>query len=520
MPAPPDPRIIRATQSFQRGDFRETESDCRRILESDPRSADALHLLGLVAIRAGQPAAAVELIGRAIEIDPHVSRYYTNRGDAQRALGRLEEARSDQAHAISIDPANATAHYNMGIVLRALNRLDDSIASYRQAVRIKPEYARAHYNLANALRVRGELDEAEAAYRAAISLNPNHAEAWNNLGELLSERMRIDESLAALDRAIALKPDHATARYNRGFVHLLRGEYRSGWEGYDWRFRMPALLPHAPKFSQPRWDGSDLTGKTILLLGEQGVGDNIQFARYATPLAARGGQVILGCQKSVAALLATIPGVKRVVSESDPLPPFDTWIPMLSVPALLGTTLENIPATVPYIFPDQRKVDEWKSTLAPQRAALNIGLAWAGNPNQANDRNRSANLAALKPFAGIANTKIFSLQKGAASEQIAQASFPLVDLTEKLSDFSDTAALIANLDVVISVCTSVAHVAGAMGKPTLTMLCFNADWRWLMQRGDSPWYPTMKLFRQAIQGDWESVSLRVRQELEARLHAP
>ncbi|MBC8106716.1 MAG: glycosyltransferase family protein [Anaerolineae bacterium] len=481
--------------------------------------AESLHNDGIAALRAKNFSAAIDLISQAIALDPRNARYHVNRGEAYRQANQAERALADFRRATELDPSNATAHYNLGLALRAANEIDESIAHYREAIGLKPDYVKAHYNLANTLRARGDLVAAEQSYRNAMALNPEQAEPWNNLGELLSELMRIDEATAAFDRAIGLKSDHAGARYNRGFLDLLRGEYRTGWDAYEWRWRMPLFANSAPRFAQPMWDGSDLAGKTILLLGEQGVGDNIQFARYATLIAERGGRVVLRCQKSVASLLATIRGVERAVDETDPLPNFDTWIPMMSLPRVFGTTLENVPSNVPYVFPDPQKVEDWRSKIGPHRSKLNIGLAWAGNANQANDRNRSANLSLLQPLAGVADTKIFSLQKGPATSQIGPSNLNLIDLTNGVADFSDTAALIANLDVVVSVCTSVAHVAGAMGKPTLTMLCYNADWRWLMRREDSPWYPTMKLFRQEKQGDWESVAIRVRDELLLRAGA-
>lgn len=481
--------------------------------------AESLHNEGVNALRARNLSLAIDLISQAIALDPKSARYHINRGEAYRQSSQSERALADFRRATDLDPLNATAHYNLGLALRSADNLEESIAHYREAIRLKPEYVKAHYNLANTLRAKGDLAAAEHSYRDALALNPDQPEPWNNLGELLSELMRIDEASAAFDRVIALKSDHAGARYNRGFLDLLRGEYRTGWDAYEWRWKMPLFANNAPRFAQPIWDGSDLAGKTILLLGEQGVGDNIQFARYATLIAQRNGRVILRCQKSVAPLLATIPGVERTIDETDPLPSFDTWMAMLSLPRVFGTTLDNVPSSVPYIVADPHKVEAWRSRIAPHRAKLNIGLAWAGNANQANDRNRSANLALLSPLAGVADAAIFSLQKGPASSQIERSKLNLIDLTNDIADFSDTAALIANLDVVISVCTSVAHVAGAMAKPTLTMLCYNADWRWLIGREDSPWYPTMKLFRQEKQGDWESVAKHVREQLVLRAGA-
>jgi hypothetical protein len=332
--------------------------------------------------------------------------------------------------------------------------------------------------------------------------------------------MKVDEALASFQRAIEAKPDHARAQFNLGILNLLRGDYAKGWQAYEWRWQTPAQAKYAPRFSQPQWLGEDITGKTILIFGEQGAGDCIQFARYATLIAERGPKrVIINCPSNVSSLFESIPGVDQVVPQGTRWPEFDVYIPMLSMPSVFKTTLESVPNKVPYLTPTQAKVDEWKARLAPHRSKLNVGLTWAGNPNQQNDANRSSRLDRLAPLAGLADTTIFAVQKGPAITQIADSPIKLVDLSNDLHDFMDTAAVLANLDVEVSVCTSVAHVAGAMGRPTLAMLCYNADWRWLMHRDDSPWYPTMKLFRQPKPGDWEDVARGIRYELERRLAA-
>jgi tetratricopeptide (TPR) repeat protein len=514
------PRLQRAVRLFQAGNLRECEAECRGMLQVNPNDAEALNLLGALATRAGQAKPAIELITRAIQLSPSVAKYRTNRGEAFRALNELDRATEDYRAAISIDPKNAIAHYNLGLVLRAQGKLDEAVESYRAAVRVKPDYAKAHYNLANALRAQLRNDEAEASYREAIRLNPKYVEAHNNLGELLSEQMRLDEAFASFDRALSLRPDHAGAHFNRAFLRLLRGDYEHGWPEHEWRWKTAQQAHLVRDFFQPMWDGSDLAGKSILLHAEQGVGDTLHFVRYASLVAQRGAkEVIVECQAPVASLVATVPGVTRVIARGDELPPFDVHAPLLSLPMLFKTKVSNIPANIPYISPDAARLDAWRRKLSPMRRRFNVGVAWAGNPGQANDRNRSAPLSALKPLSGIEEVALFGLQVGPATAQITGSGLDLIDLSCDLHDFSETAAAVANLDAVVSVCTSVAHVAGALGKPTVTMLCHNADWRWLVEREDSPWYPTMKLVRQTRRGGWEDVARRVRTEIQQMLRS-
>lgn len=515
-------QLSQAILLFQQGKLREAEAACRAALSSNPDDVDALNLMGILAQRGGDLPRAIEVLSRAINIAPDVAKLYLNRGEAFRASNAFDRAVSDYRKAIELDPNYATAYYNLGIALRAQEKLAEAIAAYRAAVGIKPDYVKAHYNLANTLRTQLDFAAAEQAYRDAIRFDPNHAEAWNNLGEMLAEQMRIDEAFDAFSRAIELKPDHAGAHFNRSFIRLLRGEYDLAWPEHEWRWKRVGSEPPAVTLGRPMWDGSDLAGKTILLHAEQGMGDTIQFVRYATLVARERNpaRVIVACQLALVSLIATVPGVDEVIAFDHPIPPFDEHAAIMSLPGIFRTTLQTIPAEIPYLFPDPARVERWHAKLAPMRKQLSVGLAWAGNPVQANDRNRSANLERLAPsLAGLANVRFFSLQKGAGREQLARVQnvIDVVDVSEDLDDYSDTAAAIANLDVVVTVCTSVAHVAGALGKPAITTLCFNADWRWLTERKDSPWYPTMKLVRQTKQGDWEGVARRVREALAERM---
>jgi hypothetical protein len=327
---------------------------------------------------------------------------------------------------------------------------------------------------------------------------------------------RYEEAMPCLERAIGLRPDLAIIHWNRAIALLLEGRLTEGWAEAEWRFAYTPALRR--DFPQPAWDGrSDLAGRTILLHAEQGLGDAIQFCRYAPMVAARGGgdRVVLECQPELAALLTTAPGVAQVVRRGDPLPPFELHCPLLSLPHRFGTTLATIPAAVPYLTPDPDKVRAWQSRLAADGPGRKVGLAWAGSPGHANDRQRSCRLSDFAPLANVPGVTFYSLQLGPTGEQATNPppGLRLLDPTADLRNFADTAALVANLDLVISVDTAVVHLAGALAKPTWVLLPFNPDWRWLRDREDSPWYPTMRLFRQSERGNWKSTIERVASEL-------
>jgi len=477
----------------------------------DP-DAERLHALGLAAMRDRQPGRAVELFSQAIAADQSVARYFSNRGEAYRVSGDPVAAERDYRRAIALDPKYAIAHYNLGLTLRGQDRLDEAVASYRRAVELKPDYAKAYYNLANVLREQMNYADAQNAYRAAIQIDPKYVEAWNNFGQMLAGQRRIDEAVDAYSRAIELRPDHASSHMNRAMIRLMRGDYEQGWAEYEWRWKTPQLARGARTFPQPLWDGAELNGKTILLWAEQGLGDAIQFVRYAPLVNARGAaRVVIECQAPVVSLLQTVRGVDQVIARGETLPSFDVHAPMLSLPRLLGTTVQTVPGDVPYLRADSVRVEHWSGRIAPHRRARNIGLVWAGNPSHVHDRSRSAPLAELRGLGEASDFQFFSLQKGASATELSAAvpELNLIDVSQDLNDFSDTAAAMQNLDAVVSVCTAVAHLAGALAKPVILMLFYAGEWRWLVGRQDSPWYPTMRIVQQERPGDWPGVAARV-----------
>jgi len=448
--------------------------------------------------------------------------YPTMRLFRQKSPGDWKGIVEDLAEALSIwskIPSARTlpeSQLALGNALRDDGQIDQAIAAFRQAIVLNPKFAEAYGNLGAALQHQGQLEESAAAFRQALAINPNLAHGHSNLGTVLEAQGQMDLAIAAYRQGIAVQRDSPIAHHNLALALLLLGDFRQGWEEYEWRWKCKDFPSNRLNFPQPQWDGSNLNGRTILLYPEQGLGDTIQFVRYVPLVAERGGKVIFGNRALMERLLQSIPGVEKWVAPGEALPPFDLHCPLLSLARAFGTTLESIPASVPYLFPDAKLRESWRTRLTAYPAELRVGLAWAGRPTHKNNRNRSMNLADLAPLLRLPGVRFISLQKGEAAAQATTLPEEerLVDWTQELQDFADTAALIANLDLVISVDTAVAHLAGAMGKPVWTLLPFAPDWRWLLHRDDSPWYPTMRLFRQRSPGDWRSVIDRVAEAMK------
>jgi tetratricopeptide (TPR) repeat protein len=453
----------------------------RQVLGQDPNHDGALHFLGVLALQDNRLDLAIEYLRRALLIQPNVPEYYGNLGNALMAQGLWEEAAACYRQLLNRRPQFAEAHSTLGNALMALGKDDEALACYHRAIELKPDYAAAHNNLGNALRNRGRLEEAAASYRRALELNPDDAETHSNSSTL----------------------------------RLLRGNYAHGFVEFEWRLQTPKHLSRPRVFKQPYWDGGPLDGRTILLTDEQGHGDTIQFVRYAALVAQRGGNVVVECQPPLKRLLQNSLGAIRVIDDSEAPPPFDVHCSLLSLPMIFRTTLETIPNRVPYIRPDAESVARWRSKIEGEAGFRKVGLAWAGNRNQMNDHNRSMALHHLAPLGKVSGVRFYNLQIGEAARQasLPGAALQFMDRTNEITDFADTAALIANLDLVISVDTSISHLAGAMAKPVWTMLCFAADWRYHLDRDDCPWYPTMRLFRQPAPGAWASVVERVAEAL-------
>ncbi|HXW23410.1 MAG TPA: tetratricopeptide repeat protein, partial [Xanthobacteraceae bacterium] len=535
----------------------EAEGVLRSLLDRAPQRAMAWFLLARVRNARGDRDAAIDFLRKAIGCDPRLAPAHNDLGIFLQSQGRLEDAEACYRQAIDLNDKFAEAMSNLGAVLAARGRIDDATAWYGHAVAADPQLAPAHNNLGAALARLDRPDEAEALHRRAIALKPDFVDGHYNLGVALQDQGRFEEALASYDKAVALKPDLVDAHWNRAYAMLALGRYEEGWREHEWRWKRKEQPPR--DYPQPLWRGAPLEGRTILLHAEQGMGDTLQFMRYVPPVAHGsrpgrhpeepaqraskghpevpakraskddgraphhdgGGRVILQVPAPLLALAkASLGEDVRVLADGDVLPPFDLHCPLLSLPLAFGTTLKTVPADVPYVRVDPAAAARWRQRLGGSKG-LKVGLVWAGNPQHKNDRNRSIALERLAPLFGAAGVRWFSLQLGERKADLARLpAGTLTDLADGLTDFAETAAAIANLDLVIAADTAAAHLAGALAKPAWVLLPFVPDWRWLLGRDDSPYYPTVRLFRQPARGDWDSVALRVRHALDQRTGAP
>ena len=484
----------------------------QHIVSQLPADPAALHGLGIYVQQSGNNAAAADLLGRAAKLDPNSADLQDHLGVALALLGRWEEAAAAWERAIQLHPTAEVA-LNLANALRRIGRSDEAIARYQQAIELKPDVPAAHNNLGNLLREQGQPEEAVELYRQALSLRTEQPALHNNLGNALRALNRTDDAIAAHQLALALDRNDADAHWNRGLMLLLKGELAAGWEEYEWRWRVPEFRSPRRNFSQPLWSGEPLAGRRILLHAEQGFGDTLQFVRYAPMVAQLGGRVILECPAELCRLMQTVPGIEQIVPTGQPLPAFDVHCPMLSLPRAFRTTLQTIPQQVPYLSADPARTRFWAERLRFPTDRLRVGFAWAGRPDNPNDRIRSIAVPDLAPLAACKGVAFYNLQTGvAASSAVNALKFQNDPLT--FEDFADTSALIANLDLIVSVDTALVHLAGAMALPVWTLLPFAPDWRWMLDHEDTPWYPTMRLFRQPRPGNWDHVIRRTADELE------
>ena len=405
---------------------------------------------------------------------------------------------------------------NRANALYELKRFEEALASCDRALTLRPDYAEALLNRGATLHELKRFEEALESYDRALMLRPDYAEALSNRGWTLHELKRFDEALASYDRALMLRPDYADAHFNEACCRMLIGDFNRGWEKNEWRWETGQARNTKRNFAQPLWVGSnEITGKTILLHAEQGFGDTIQFCRYVPLVTQRAARVILEVQRPLHGLMCTLPGATRIISRGDPLPDFDMHCPLFSLPLALGTRLETIPSRVPYLTPSGAHLEKWKRRL-PASGGARVGISWAGNPKFRTDFNRSIGLRPLLPLLAQTGVQFFGLQKDLreGDRELLRQNPQIVYLGDEIQSFDDTAAIISLMDLVISSDTSIVHLAGALGKPTWVLLQFVPDWRWLLDRDDSPWYPTARLFRQDDTREWDNVIARV----DAALH--
>ena len=465
--------------------------------------------------KAGDLSGALRIYREVVEVEPTVVGAWQMISAIHQLEGRLDQAITGYEQVLRLDPDHFEALNNLGVALHSQGQIENALRCLRRALELKPDYADAHSNRGNALQEQGHLDSAEASYVQALQLKPAHFDALNNLGNTLRAQGKVSESVAAYERALQVKPDNPQVRMSRALCWLQMGDFERGWPEYEWRLKCKEFS--IPAFRQPLWDGSPLEGRPILLYADHGLGDSIQFIRYAPLVKARGGRVIVACQQPLARIMATCPGVDQVVAEGSLLPEFAVYSPLMSLPGILGTSLASVPAEVPYLSADTALVENWHRELE-QSGGFRIGIAWQGNPQYRRDHQRSYRLVQLEPLARVAGVRLFSLQKGFGTEQIDELDgrFAVRDLGSRFCDFMDSAAVMRNLDLVITLDSALAHLAGAVSVPIWVAIPVAADWRWLTEREDSPWYPTMRLFRQKRWGDWDEVFERMVVELGAK----
>jgi tetratricopeptide (TPR) repeat protein len=528
----------------QQGKLDEAQLYYESVLRADPKNFDALHLLGVMAHQRQNHAAAITLLDRALQHNPRSALAHLNRGNTRKEMGDMQRAITDYERAITIDPGYAEAYVNLGIALQELQQPDQALTCYRKAIGLKPDFAEAYFALGNALQEHGQMDAAIVSLREATRLRPGFAAAYCNLGNLFKEMGRFDDAITVYAQAIhaqpdfavaycnlgnvqkekqqfqlaiasyaqatTLNPDFAEAHWNRSLVHLLLGEFEAAWPLFEWRWKAKKNNISLPDFRRPLWLGEQaLTGKTILICWEQGFGDTIQFCRYVSVVQALGAKVLLVVPPSLVPLLKTLDGVDQVLGPDEPISDFDYYCPLMSLPLAFRTTLTTIPTPKAYLHANESRSGFWAAKL-PQTGRKRVGIAWSGSTT-----NKSRSLPLAEFISHLPrHLDYVCLQKDVTdAERDILSHANMVCFNQDIAHFGDTAALCGLMDMVISIDTSAAHLSGAMGKPTWVLLPHLPDWRWLLNRSDTPWYPSMRLYRQEEAGVWDSVLQRVTHEL-------
>ena len=542
-------QLAEAVGLHRQGRLDEAEKLYNRVLKAQRDNFDALHLLGLLNHQRGKAGEARKLIGAALKINPRSPDVLCNHAMVLHALKRDAEALADLDRALAIAPGHADALNNRGTLLIELKRpaealaaLDlllarepqhlqarinhgnalaelgrhaEALADYDAALALAPGHPVALYDRGNVLRALGRETEAVTSYDAAVASAPNHVNAWYNRGVALQALNRHGEALLSYGKVLALEPNHADAHFSTASAHLTLGNYRAGFPEYEWRWKRAGMTGR-PRFRQPPWLGeTPLAGRTILLHAEQGLGDTIQFARYAPLLARAGAKVVLEVQPELKDALCGLDGV-AVLGRGEPLPAFDLHCPLASLPLACKTELASVPAEIPYLRADPARIAKWRPRIErlPQPR---VALAWSGRASHVNDRNRSIPLASLAPLLATPGIGFIGIQREPRPADAAELARQgqILHLGDDLADFADTAAVLALVDLAICVDTAVAHLAGALGRPTSVLLPFQPDWRWTLGE-TSPWYPAVRLVRQAAPGDWGGAIAGLTEKLASR----
>ncbi len=517
------PELLKAANQHHQAGRCELAIECLcAALRQCPNHPGLFNNLGALLAQQGRLAQAAASFRQAVRFKPDLVEAHYNLGKALHRQGMLEDAITSYREALRLKPDCVEALDDLGSALLEQGKAEEAVSTLQQALRLRPENITAHNVLGMAYTHLGQFEQAIASYQQVLRRKPDYVGAYNNLGNVLGAQGKLEEAVASYQQALRLKPEYAYLHVNLGMAWLRMGNFEQGWPEYEWRVRDPKEWTQSP-LPQPTWDGSPLAGRSILLRTEQGLGDTLQFIRYAPLVKAQGGTVLVERAGSLLRLLSSCPGIDRFVPEaSNSTESFDLQVPLLSVPRLLGTTLATIPANIPYLFADAELVAKWRQELCSV-SGFKIGIAWQCNPKLDAQRGRAAQrsvpLVEFAPVGRLTGVSLFSLQRGAGTEQLAQArgQFPIRDLGSWIDDghgaFLATAAVMKCLDLVVTCDTALAHLAGALGVPVWVALPFSSDWRWLLDREDSPWYPTMRLFRQRQPGDWKPVFERITSEV-------
>jgi tetratricopeptide (TPR) repeat protein len=500
--------LLESAIAYQRaGRLADAVKTCKEILSAHPNDFDAIYLLAMLHAQQAAFPSAVDMFRRAVRLKPHFVDARYNLALAMNLAGEHDAALKHYQRVLKGDPTHINAINNYAGTLAKLGRFQEAIQQYGKLTALKPDHAEGHYNLSLSLTELGRFDEALESAQRATAISPRYAEAHFSCGVALDALNRLDEAISSYDTAIAFKPDYVDAHCNRSILLLLRGDYCRGWSEMEWRKkRSPADYN---RFDKPLWLGdADIAKRSVLVHWEKGLGDSIQFCRFIPVLLELGANVLFMPQRSLRALMSSLSAEVQIIDDRAPLPQFDYHCPLMSLPLAFRTTLESIPRNVPYLSADPGRVEKWREAL--KGPGFKIGISWHGNPILS-QLGKSAPLSQFEHLSKLPNVRLISLQKNEGSEQIA--SRPVGMNVETLGDafdaredaFLDTAAVMKNLDLVIAIDTSIAHLAGALGVPTWVALQQVPDWRWLTDRSDSPWYPTMRLFRQTVRGDWDGV---------------
>jgi tetratricopeptide (TPR) repeat protein len=508
--------LRRGYSAHGQGKLEEAEQLYCSILAYDPQNFDALHLLGFLNFQRGRLLEALKFVEAALSVDEGCAAALLNRGLILHAMHRVDEALASYGNALEVEPNNAEMFNARGIALLDLAQPWEALESFECALKINSDYLEALGNRGNAMLKLNRPQDAIASYDAALKLAPRHPQVLTNRANALRRLDRPAEALLNAQAALASRPNYAEAQFEASLAQLTLGQFRTGWKGYESRWATGVFAAHGRDFMAPLWVGEQsICGKTILLHAEQGYGDTIQFVRYAPLVADQGAKVFLEVQPELVRLLLQIRGIETVVARGESLPAFDFHCPLLSLPLAFGTTLATIPGDVPYVRPDRAAIVAFEARLPSKRPR--IGVVWAGRRSHKNDLSRSMSLKTLSPLLEISSVQFVSLQREVRGEdaQFLSDHPEIVRIGEQLGDFAETAAIISLLDIVISVDTAVAHLAGALGKPVFVLLPFAADFRWMRRRPDSAWYPTARLFRQKSFGQWDAVVAAVYDELSS-----